>query len=153
MITELSHSENPSDEFVRRIDIHELLPQQTPFVMVSRLEHFDMRSVTTSTDIAADNIFVDDGFFSAAGLIENMAQTCAARIGYINKYVRRKGIQIGFIGALRNFTVLRLPAAGERISTDVEIIEEVFGLLLAKATIYAHGETLAHSEIKIAIKD
>jgi len=152
MNTEQAHRENPTDDFVRGIDIHELLPQQEPFVMVSRLEHFDMQRVATSTDIGEDNIFVDDGYFSAAGLIENMAQTCAARIGYINKYVLMKGIQIGFIGALHNFEVMRLPSVGERIFTEVEIVEEVFGMILAKATISGQGTTLAATEIKIAIK-
>lgn len=145
--------ENPTDEFVRGIDIHELLPQREPFVMVSRLEHFDMRRVLASTIIVEDNLFVENGFFSSFGLIENMAQTCAARIGYINKYVLLKGIQIGFIGALRNFKVNALPAVGDRIITEVEIVEEVFGMVLANAVVKREGEILAVTEIKIAIKD
>ena len=86
----------PDTAFLRSIDIHELLPQQEPFVMVSRLVRFDMVRTTTETDILADNIFVENGCLSASGLIENIAQTCAARIGYVNKYIFKKGIQIGF---------------------------------------------------------
>lgn len=63
------------------IDIHTLLPQQEPFVMVGRLTHYDDENVETTTTIAPDNIFVDNGEFSSAGMIENIAQTCAARIG------------------------------------------------------------------------
>ncbi len=153
MNTEPSHTETPADDFVRGIDIRTLLPQQEPFVMVSRLEHFDMKRVVTSLVVEKDNIFVDDGALSASGIIENMAQTCAARIGYINKYVLRKGIQIGFIGAIHNFEVKRLPNVGERIATEVEILEEVFGMILAKASVSEGGEVLAETEIKIAIKD
>lgn len=153
MNTEQSFRETPADDFVRDIDIHELLPQQEPFVMLSRLEHFDMRRVLTSTLIKADNIFVDDGAFSAAGLIENMAQTCAARIGYINKYVLLKGIQIGFIGALHNLSVHDLPKVGETITTEVEIVEEVFGMILAKAAIVCGSRPIANTELKIAIKE
>lgn len=97
---------NPSEEFVRSIDINTLLPQRPPFIMIGRLEHFDMVCVSTSTMVKADNIFVEDNQLSASGLIENIAQTCAARIGYINKYILKKGIQIGFIGAIRNLTIL-----------------------------------------------
>lgn len=153
MNTEQQHRENPADEFVRGIDIHELLPQQEPFVMVSRLEHFDMRRVVTSTIVGPDNIFVDNGSFSASGLIENMAQTCAARIGYINKYVLLKGIQIGFIGSIQNLAIDRLPSVGETITTTVEVDEEVFGMILATATITCAGNRVASTRLKIAIKE
>lgn len=91
----------PADEFVSSIDIHTLLPQQEPFVMIDKMEHFDMQSVVTSTTINESNIFVENQHMSASGLTENIAQTCAARIGYINKYILRKAIQIGFVGAIK----------------------------------------------------
>ena len=61
-----------TEEFLRQIDVHELLPQQEPFVMIGRLTHFDEVRTVSETTIAADNIFVDNGFFSASGLIENV---------------------------------------------------------------------------------
>lgn len=42
---------NPSAAFLSTIDIHTLLPQQEPFVMIGRLTHYDESSVTTATDI------------------------------------------------------------------------------------------------------
>lgn len=153
MNTNLQDRENPQDSFVQSIDVHELLPQQEPFVMISRLEHFDMKRVVTSLEVKPDNIFVEDGHLSASGLIENMAQTCAARIGYINKYVLLKGIQIGFIGALRNFQSSALPAVHQRITTEVEVLEEIFGMVLAQASTFCNGEHIASTEIKIAIKE
>ena len=33
--------ENPSEEELRAIDVHVLLPQQEPFVMIGTLVHFD----------------------------------------------------------------------------------------------------------------
>ena len=33
----------PTDDFVREIDIHTLLPQQEPMVMIGQLMHFDMQ--------------------------------------------------------------------------------------------------------------
>ena len=58
-----------TEEFLRQIDVHELLPQQEPFVMIGTLTHFDETRTVSETTIAADNIFVDDGRFSASGLI------------------------------------------------------------------------------------
>ena len=144
--------EKYSETFLRGIDIHTLLPQQEPFVMVGCLIQIDEKSFATETVVKAENIFVDDGRLSASGLIENIAQTCAARIGFVNKYILKKGIQIGFIGAVRNLEVVKLPKVGQTITTKVEVVEEVFGMTLANATVTCEGETLVTTEMKIAVK-
>ena len=145
--------ENFSEEMFRTIDIHELLPQQEPFVMIGSLVHFDKTLTITETEVRQDNIFVDQGNFSASGLMENIAQTCAARIGFVNKYIVKKGIQLGFIGAVRNFEVLELPKVGDVITTRVEVKEEVFGMTLADAIITCGEKVLVTSEMKIAVKE
>ena len=142
-----------TEEFLRQIDVHELLPQQEPFVMIGRLTYFDETRTVSETKIAADNIFVDDGRFSASGLIENVAQTCAARIGFVNKYIQGNGITIGVIGAVRKLVINSLPAAGQTITTSVETISEVFGMTLAKTTVTCDGEELLSTEIKISVRE
>ena len=142
-----------SEDYLRQIDIHELLPQQEPFVMIGNLICFDEVKTVTETTIAADNIFVDDGRFSASGLIENVAQTCAARIGFVNKFILGNGITIGVIGAVRKLVINALPAAGQTITTTVEIVSEVFGMTLAKATVTCEGEELLSTEIKISVRE
>lgn len=145
--------EHPTEEFLRSIDIHTLLPQQEPFVMVGTLTHFEMTKMVTELVVPEDNIFVNDGKFSASGLIENMAQTCAARLGYVNKYILLKGIQIGYIGAIRNMQVYELPKVGDKIVTTVNIREEVFGMLLADATVMCGDKLLVSTEMKIAERE
>lgn len=135
------------------IDIHELLPQQPPFVMIDRLVYFEMDKTITQTTVDERNIFVDNGVFTAPGLIENIAQTCAARIGYINKYILKRGIQIGFIGAIRNLRIHRCPRIGEKLETTILTIEEAFGMTLVSATVRVGDEVIAESEMKIAISD
>ena len=137
-----------------RIDIHELLPQREPFVMVGKLLHFDLEKTLTSTEIVGDNIFVENGVFSASGIIENIAQTCAARIGYVNKYVLlRNEIQIGFIGAIRNLNLYRCPKVGEVIETSIITVEEIFGMTLVTATVSVGEEIIAEAEMKIALSE
>ena len=121
--------------------------------MIDTLVHFDLTLTLTETTVKADNIFVDNGRFSASGLMENIAQTCAARIGYVNKYIMKKGIQLGFIGAVRNFEIVELPKVGDTITTHVEVKEEVFGMTLAEAYIECQGKTIVTTEMKIAIKE
>ena len=138
---------------IDKIDIHELLPQREPFVMVGRMVYFDMGRCATRTRIAPGNLFVEKGRFTASGIIENIAQTCAALIGYINKYILKKGIQLGFIGAIRNMNLYRSPEAGEEIETEIVTIEEVLGMTLVSAKVTAGEETIAEAEIKIALSD
>ena len=137
----------------RDIDIHELLPQQEPFVMVGELTHFDMEKTITETKVIDSNLFVEQNHFTSSGLIENIAQTCAARIGYVNKYILKKGIQLGFIGAIRNLNIYRLPKVGETIETTILTIEEIFGMTLVKATVKIENEVITEAEMKIALSE
>lgn len=143
----------PADSFVQGIDIHELLLQQEPMIMIDRLMHFGMERVLTRFTAREDNLFVCQGCLSPSGILENIAQTCAARIGYINKYILRKGIQPGVIGALRNAEIISLPRVGETVTTEVVIREEAFGMSLAEATVKCGENILATTEIKIAVKE
>lgn len=142
----------PTEAALRSVDIHEVLPQQEPFVMISRIVQLDAVRTTCEMDIRPDNIFVEDGHFSASGLIENIAQTCAARIGYINKYMLKKAVQIGVVGAIRKMEIFNLPKVGQQISTIVEVKEEVFGMTLASAQVLQGDQLLASTEMKIAVR-
>ena len=147
------NTEQPTEEFLRGIDIHELLPQQEPFVMISSLVRFDMQTTVTETVVSADNMFVEDGVFTAPGIVENIAQTCAARIGYVNKYILKKGIQLGFIGAIRDLKVKQLPKVGDIITTSISVIDSVFGMTLVDAVVLNNGAEVASAQMKIAVKE
>ncbi len=142
----------PTDSFVRTIDVHRLLPQQEPFVMIGRLEHFDMQRILTSLKIDESNIFVQDGQILATGLLESMAQTCAARIGYINRYIRNCDIEIGVIGAVNSLDLYNIAHVGQTIYTQAVILQDIFGMLLVQATVTCQDHVLARAEIKIAVQ-
>lgn len=145
--------QHPTERELRAIDVHELLPQQEPFVMVSRLTHFDRVRTVTELDITPDNLMVDAGRLTTAGMTENIAQTCAARIGYVNKYILLKSVQVGLIGAIRDLKVTDWPCVGQTITTTVDVLEEVFGMTLAQATVACDGNTLVTAQMKIALQD
>ena len=135
------------------IDILELLPQHRPFVMIDKLLHFDFDVTRTSFLVNEENIFYDNGRFTESGLIENIAQTCAARIGYINVYILKETIKLGFIGAIRNLEIFRLPQIDELLVTQIATIEEVFKMTLVKASITVGEEIIASCEMKISTTD
>jgi 3-hydroxymyristoyl/3-hydroxydecanoyl-(acyl carrier protein) dehydratase len=67
-------------------DITSLIPQKYPFVMVGKLLLVDETLTKSSFVIKSDNLFVKNGFFQEAGLMENIAQTAALRAGYISNF-------------------------------------------------------------------
>lgn len=136
-----------------KIDILELIPQRPPFVMIDRLVHFDEVRTTTRLNIREDNIFVDDGRMTASGLTENIAQTCAARMGYMNRYVYDKDVKLGFIGAVKDLQILRRPCVGEELTTSIYVEEEVFQMTLVRAEVKSGDRTLAEATMKIALSD
>lgn len=135
---------------LEQIPVTNLLPQQSPFVMVDALTAFSEKETTTRLAVRKDNIFVEHGHLSAYGLMENMAQTCAARLGYAN-YILHKPVRVGFIGGIREATFHRLPRVGETITTTIEVIEDIMGLTLVKARVHANEELLAEAQMKIAL--
>ena len=144
----MSHQDwNPDEKSLRAIDIHTLLPQQEPFVMVDTVTGFSSEGITTETVVRADNLLAEAGHLSAEGVMENIAQTCAARIGFVNRYILRQSIQVGFI----NFHIHRLPETDETITTHVRLVEEIFGMVLASATVTGERGPVAETEIKIAL--
>ncbi len=149
----MTETQNRRKELLREIDIHELLPQKEPFVMISNLIHFDEQISITETIITPENIFVENGILNEFGLIENIAQTCAARMGYLNKYILKKEIRIGFIGAIRNMEIMERPKIGDVITTTIEIQGEIFGMTLVKATVTCDNKIIVKAEMKTAVKE
>ncbi len=116
------------------------------------LEVTDIKTVT-SLFIKDDNMFCSEGFFREPGLIENMAQTAAAGVGYILK-VAGKEPPIGFIGGLRNLHIYELPEVGSEIRTEVTVEHEIFNATVVNGKIYIQQRCIAECELKIfMIKD
>lgn len=118
--------------------------------MVDRVTTFNDVDAITELTVREDNIFVDGGQLSAAGIIENMAQSCAARMGCLNM-MRSEAVRIGFIGDIRNCNIMRQPQQGEVVTTTVHIVEEVFHLTLADVSSMVGNETIASARVKIAL--
>lgn len=134
------------------IDILELLPQRPPFVMVDNLIHCDPVVATTRFTVREDNIFCEQGALHEVGLVENIAQTCAARIGYTNRCMG-ESIKVGVIGAIRNLHIYRTPHVGESLQTTITVVEEVFQMTLVDAVVKSGDEVLVDAQMKIAVTD
>ena len=139
------------------INIQELLPQRPPFIMVDALTHFDEVVTRTRLQVRAENIFVEGAELTESGVMENIAQTCAARMGYINKFLKSDSesgkVKIGFIGAIKNLVIENLPTVGDTLNTTIEVVSEIFALTLVNAKVEVGEKLMASCEMKISLTD
>ena len=129
-------------------DILELIPQRHPIVMVDKFLGIEDNVSRTEFTISEDNIFVNNGEFSECGLIEHIAQSAAARVGYVFKS-KDMPIPIGYIGSVNDFSLVENPRVGDTISTTVEILQEVFNITLIKAHCVVNDKEVATCKMKI----
>lgn len=121
-------------------------------VMISEIEKVDEKGIITNFIIEKENIFCHEGLFREPGLIENIAQTAAARVGYLCKMEERK-VPLGFIGAIKNLVIHQIPGVGEKLQTNVTIEHEVMNATVISGKIYAGGNLLAECEMNIFLQE
>ncbi len=132
-------------------NILDLIPQRAPIVMVDKFLGIEGNMSRTCLTVSEENIFVDNGKMSECGLIEHIAQSAAARIGYIFK-TNNQPIPIGYIGSINKFELKDFPKAGDVVSTTIEVIQEVFNVTLIQARCYVDDVEIASSKMKIFLK-
>lgn len=130
-------------------DVINWIPQREPFVFIDAIEDVNETHAVTRLSISADCPLVQNGVLPLAGLMENAAQTCAARAGWVQK---RQGdaVKKGYIGAVKEMAVSRFPQVGETLRTEANLIQEVMNISLIECTIRIEDEVIATTTLKLA---
>ncbi|WP_431612181.1 hypothetical protein [Chryseobacterium sp. 'Rf worker isolate 10'] len=131
--------------------VESLIPQRFPFVMVHELSEYSENHLLSGFEIKEDNLFIQDGFFQASGLIEHQAQSVALHTGY-KYYLLGKDAPTGYIGAIKSFEAVILPKTGDHLKSEVTILNEVMGVTLVDIVTKLNGEVIAKSQMKTAVK-
>lgn len=139
----------------QKINITELIPQTYPFVFVDQLICFDELELRCETSfIIKENISLfENNCISESGLLENIAQTCAVHIGFYNKYILKREILVGFIGAVKNLRIFGKAELNQTLRTQITIKTEFGSMKIADATIHCEGKLIAEGELKIALQE
>ena len=127
-----------------------LIPQRAPFVMVDELIYSDEKITRTKFLVLKDNILVEEGKLREPGLLENIAQTAAARAGYM-ALMEQKPVRVGYIGAIKNILINNLPNINDELITEITIENQIFDVSLISGKILSNGLILAQCEMKIFI--
>ena len=134
------------------LKIEELIPQRAPMVLVDMFDGIDEEEVShTQLTVRAESLFVEAGCLTECGLIEHMAQSAAARVGW-SCLEEKRAVPIGYIGAVSHFTAHRLPGIGSCLHTALRIVQQVGPVSLAELTVEADGEPIAEGWLKIFLQ-
>lgn len=118
--------------------------------MIDALETCTQENASTSFTVRPDNIFIENGILQEAALVENIAQTAAAHMGYTCQQ-ENKPVPVGFIGAVQNLVIHALPAVNDELHTEIVIKNQVFNATIIAGTIVLNGKPIAGCEMKIFI--
>ena len=127
---------------LEKIEMTSLIPQRPPFMMVDRILSCDDSDAVTEFMVRQDNILLDENKLSSAGIVENMAQSCAARMGCVN-LLHNRPIKLGYIGEIKNLKIYRQPLLDERLTTEVHILIDVLDMTLASVCTKVGEEVIA----------
>jgi len=135
---------------VSKENIQSLIPQRPPFVMIDELIASGETSTHTKFRVLENNIFVSGGMMAEPALVENIAQTAAARAGYLTQQ-ENLPVMIGYIGAITDLEIFHLPKINDTLETEITIMNQVFDVTLISGTVSCNGVVMAHCEMKIFI--
>jgi predicted hotdog family 3-hydroxylacyl-ACP dehydratase len=137
-----------------KTEILKLIPQQTPMVMVDKLVSCCDGKTVSDFMVDEENIFCENGVFTEPGLIENIAQTAAAGVGYqiFSAHAKDAKIPIGYIGAIKNLKIHFLPPVGQEIQTEVQVEHQVMNATIITGKILSGNKLAVECEMKIFLK-
>lgn len=136
------------------INIHNFLPHREPMLMADYILELTKEKVVTSFEIKEDNIFVHDGEFVEAGLIENLAQTCSSILGqsfFENPDADTK--VIGFITNIKKIELFALPKTGDKIISKASLISQYENICNIFCETFNNEQLLIRAEINLFIQE
>ena len=142
----------PEKALIKGDRIIELIPQRSPFVFIDTFYGESQGLFYSGFTPQPDSCFVKDGIMAEPGVIENMAQTAAAATGWSYRE-RGEDVPVGFIGAVADFELSKLPVTGFEIKTSVRFAGEFGGISLVEAVSIQGDEPIAKGMLKIFINN
>ena len=135
---------------VSKENIEDFIPHRPPFVMIDNLISVNEALFESDFSVSESNVLVESGFLQEAGLIENIAQTCAASFGFLDKEKDGQP-KIGFIGAISRLELFELPPVTSKINTVVIPTHQLGNIIMVTGQNFLDGRMLLTCEMKIVI--
>lgn len=116
--------------------------------MIDKILKSEDNVFVTDLLIRPDNIFVENKRLRETGLMENIAQTAAARVGFCAGGVN---VPIGVIGGINQFQLHVLPKVGQTLVTTIHVVAGVANALVVEAEVTCEEQLVATCSMKVFI--
>lgn len=137
-------------------NIHDLIPQRPPMVMIDRLVSCEGPVAVARLKVREDNVFLKDGRLTESGMLEALAQTAAARTGWLmhSRAGQEKAeVPVGVIGSIKGFHLFFLPETGDEVETKVEVVHEFMNASVIKGSAMVRDKIACDVEMKIFLTE
>jgi hypothetical protein len=85
-------------------------------------------------------------------LIENIAQTAAAHVGY-HFLSKQKPVPLGFIAAIKHLEIYSMPRENTSITTGIKVTNRIFEVTLIEGQIEQAGKIICRCEMRIFLNN
>lgn len=133
--------------------IFKLIPQRLPMVMVDEHIFTNENKTQTRFSILSNSFFCEDGFLSEAGILENMAQSAAARLGYSFIANDKNNPPIGIIATMQDIQISEYPKVESEIFTEITFVDEIMGITLVDCKTFCNNIEIAFCKMKILLRE
>ncbi len=141
-------------ESIKILPIDRYLPQQRPFILVDKICVGSEKKCVTQFVVYDDCVTVSDGELTEGGLLENLAQTCAAHIGFVEIHIRKSNkINIGLVAAVKQCEIHRKVCVGEMLTTEAEEKFVFDNMSSYNVVAKVDDEVIARGEMQVVLSD
>ncbi len=137
---------------VTRENILNFIPQRDPICLVHSIYECNDQASKSGFVVETNHFFVNDGYLTEAGIVENMAQTCAAGAGY-NSSLKNMPPKVGFIANIKDLKIHSFPKVNSEVITEVKLKAFVMNVTLVTVQSSCNGQPVAECEMKIFIQE
>ncbi len=137
---------------VTKENILNYIPQRDPICLVHTIYESNDEATKTGFKVEEDHFFVSNGCLTEAGVIENLAQSCAAGAGY-NISLKNQPPKVGFIANIKDLVIHSLPKVNSEVITEVKLKAFVMNVTLVIVKSSCNGKPIAECEMKIFIQE
>jgi len=129
-------------------EIQHYIPQRYPFIMIDNVLEASEETFKTDFTVLSSNIFIENDELREFGLIENIAQSCAAGLALTRTPSSSKKAD-GYIGGISRLNLYELPRVHSTLYTMVHLIAGLETMFMLKGEIFTSGIKLLECELKL----
>lgn len=130
--------------------IETLLPHRAPMLLLDALTECTESTATATICFAADHFAVADGRVLEPALVECVAQTVAAGMGYRARG-QTGGPRIGMLTIVSDFQILSRPHAGQTLKIETRELRRLGPMLMVAGAISCDGQLIASGNLTLYV--